>query len=182
MPSPIDTIPQTTSDFAPFKELLYALVVVNKFTKVLETGTDVGDSTRIFSTALQATQGQLVTIDINATVVNGWAKDWPIKNVQFVTGDSRQLKLTQEIDLLFLDAHLPGTNGYDQIKAELTTLGGWVRAGGKIVIDDVFHSEFGEGIRKAYEEFCRANLLAWTVYPHSHGLVVIEVTHPLPHA
>ena len=179
MPSPIDTIPQTTQDFLPYKELLYQLIVVNKFTKVLETGTDVGDSTRIFSSALQATQGQLVTVDLKPPM-NDWPKDWPIKNIQFLQGDSRQVKLTQEIDLLFLDAHGSGTNSYDQIKAELAGLGVWVRVGGKIVLDDVFHSEFGTGIRKAFEEFAQLALIPWTIYPQSHGLAVLEVTHPLP--
>ena len=179
MPSPLDTIPQTTQDFALFKELLYQLIVTNKYQKVLETGTDVGDTTRIFSSALQATQGQLVTVDLKPPV-NDWPKDWPIKNIQFVTGDSKQLKLQHEIDLLFLDAHGAGTNAYEHVKSELANLGIWVRVGGKIVLDDLFHSEFGEGIRKAQEEFCKQHLLAWTVYPQSHGVGIVEVSHPLP--
>ena len=179
MASPIDTIPQTTQDFAVFKELLYTLIVANKYTKVLETGTDVGDSARIFSSALQATQGQLVTVDLKPPMGN-WHEGWPTKNIQFVQGDSRQLKIKQEIDLLFLDAHENGTDAYAHVKTELTNLGVWVRAGGKIVLDDVFHGEFGEGIRKAQEEFCKMHLLAWTTYPHGHGLVVMEVTHGLP--
>ena len=179
MPSPADTIPQTTTDFAQFKDLFYQLIVENKYTKVLETGTDVGDSARIFSTALQATQGQLVTCDLKPPIGN-WPDQWPVKNIQFVVGDSRQLKLTQEIDLLFLDAHGTGTNSYEQIMAELTQLGVWVRVGGKIVIDDLFHNEFGSGIRQALEEFGKLHQLAWTVYPHSHGLAILEMSHVLP--
>ena len=197
MPSPLDTIPQTTQDFALYKELLYQLIVTNKYQKVLETGTDVGDTTRIFSSALQATQGQLVTVDLKPPV-NDWPKDWPIKNIQFVTGDSRQLKLQQEIDLLFLDAHGAGTNAYEHVKAELTNLGVWVKPGvlnpvelqatqgqwkippGRIVLDDVFHSEFGEGIRKATMEFCRIHLLTWTMYSQHNGLGIVEVSRPLP--
>ena len=179
MPSPLDTIPQTTTDFAVFKELLYQLVVVNKYTKVMETGTDVGDSARIFSSALQATQGNLVTVDLKPPV-GEWPKDWPIKNIQFITGNSKEMKLGEEIDLLFLDAHAAGCDAYLQVSTELKGLGVWVRKGGKIVIDDVFHSEFGEGIRKAYEEFGKQHQLAWTIYPHSHGLCVLEVSHALP--
>jgi len=181
MPSPLDTIPQTTQDFALVKELLYNLVVVNKYTKVLETGTDVGDSTRIFSTALQATQGQLVTVD-HKPPVNDWPATWPIKNIQFVQGDSRQLKLNQEVDLLFLDAHQDGTDAYQQVGTELKQLGVWVKAGGKIVADDWYHTTFGAGIQKAVEEFGQVHQLAWTVYPHGHGLVVVEVSHALPRA
>ena len=179
MASPIDTIPQTTQDFALYKQLLYDLVVVNKFTKVLETGTDVGDSTRIFSTALQTTNGEIVTIDIKPPV-NDWFKDWPIKNIRFIQNDSKQIKLSQEIDLLFLDAHIGGCNSYEQVKTELTNLGVWVKAGGKVVIDDVFHGEFGEGIRKAYEEFAKQYSLPWTVYPQRDGLAILEINYGLP--
>lgn len=180
MPSPVDTIPQTTNDFALFKELLYQLVVENKYMKVVETGTDVGDSARIFSTALQATQGTLVTIDIKAPV-GDWPKDWPVKNIQFVLGDSKQVRLNQEIDCLFLDAHGQGTNAYEQMKGELANLGVWVRSGGKILLDDVYHNEFGAGIRQALEEFTRHHQLVSTIYPQGHGFAILEVTHPLPH-
>jgi predicted O-methyltransferase YrrM len=179
MPSPIDTIPQTTQDFAVFKELLYHLIIANKYVKVLETGTDVGDSTRIFSTALQATQGQLVTVD-QKPPVNNWPSTWPIKNIQFVQADSRQLKVNQELDLIFLDAHQDGTDAYQHVSTELKQLGVWVKIGGKIVLDDWYHGTFGEGIRKATEEFARLHQVAWTVYPHGHGLAVVEVSHLLP--
>jgi aspartyl-tRNA(Asn)/glutamyl-tRNA(Gln) amidotransferase subunit C len=149
--------------------------------RVLETGTDVGDSARIFSTALQSTQGELLTIDLKPPM-NDWPKDWPVKNIKFLQGDSRQLRIQQEIDLLFLDAHGTDTNSYEQVKAELANLGVWVRVGGKIVLDDLFHDKFGPGIRQALEEFTQLHQLIWTIYPQSHGLVVIEVTHPLPRA
>ena len=55
MSTPVDAIPQTTQDFASIKYLMYQLVLEGKYQKVLEIGTNVGDSTRIFSAALQAT-------------------------------------------------------------------------------------------------------------------------------
>lgn len=178
MPSPVEQIPQTTQDFLVFKELLYQLVVENKYQRVLETGTDVGDSTRIFSTALQHTSGSLVTIDLKPPVGN-WHESWPVKNIQFVQGDSRQLRLNQPIDLLFLDDHTGETDAYTHVKAELETLGVWVRKGGKIVVDDSWHQQLGEGTWKAVREFCRAQQLAYTDYPQGHGIMIIEVTHEL---
>lgn len=176
MPSPIDTIPQTAQGVNPFRELLYQLIVLNKYQKVLETGTDVGDSARIFSSALQVTSGQLVTVDIKPPV-NDWPASWPVKNIQFVTGDSKQLRLKEEIDCLYLDAHLADIDIETQITEELKWLGRWVRVGGKIVLDDVFHATFGPGIRKTLEAFARVQQFPWTTYPQGYGLAVIEVTH-----
>ncbi len=178
MPSPIDTIPQVTKDFDLYKELLYGLVVVNKYTKVLETGTDVGDSARIFSTALQATGGKLMTIDIKPPV-NNWLEGWPIKNISYFQQDSKLVRINEEIDLLFLDAHNPEMDVANHVASELQLFGGWVRVGGKIVVDDVWHDVFGPPIRKAVEGFCRQHLLTWTYYPHDHGLCIIEMTHPV---
>lgn len=179
MPSPVDTIPQTTQDFAPYKELLYQLVVVNQYKRIVETGTDVGDSTRILSAALQTTQGQLVTCDVKPPV-DDWPNTWPVKNIQFIQGNSAELKIQQPVDLVFLDAHVEGMDLKTHVSAELHNLGRWVRPGGKIVVDDVFHDKFGVAIQQALFEFCKTHDLAWTTYPQGHGLIVVEVSHELP--
>lgn len=178
MPSPVDTIPQTTVDFAAFKHLFFALVVGEKYQKVVEVGTDVGDSTRIFSKALQITGGRLLSIDIKPPVDDWPTKtNWEPKNIDFMTQNSANVKLAQPVDLLFLD----GDHTYVHIKQELEQLGVWVRMGGKILLHDAFHQEFGEPTQRAVFEFCRKHLLTATFYPHQDGLAVIEVTHALPH-
>ena len=175
MPSPVDAIPQTTPDFAAIKYLMYQLVLDGKYQRVVEIGTNVGDSTRIFSTALQATNGKLWTIDLEPPTSN-WPEQWPVKNIEFIKSDSLLCPWSQEIDVLFLD----GNHEAPHVKAELVKYGPWVLVGGKILAHDIHHSQFGPGITSAIHEWCHGMQLCWTDYPHQHGLAVIEVSHPLP--
>ena len=177
---PIDAIPQTTGDFEAFKFLLHDIVIQHRYQRVVEVGTDVGDSTRVFSSALQATAGQLITIDKVApknnwpeTCINGGP--WPIKNIKFITSDVKLLQWKEPIDLLFLD----GDHTYEALQWELSNLGIHVREGGKVLCHDIYHSEFGEPITKAVKEWAKLHELCWTAYPHQHGLAIIEVSHPL---
>lgn len=171
---PIDAIPQTTQDFEAFKFLLFELVTQGRYQRVVEVGTDVGDSTRIFSTALQATAGQLITIDAVAPKGN-WHEQWAVKNVKFITSDVKLLQWKEPIDLLFLD----GDHTYEAVQWELANLAIHVREGGKVLLHDIYHSEFGEPITKAIREWTKLHELCWTAYPHQHGLAIIEVSHPL---
>ena len=168
-------IPQTTSDFQDLRHLLAGLIRDLTATAVLEIGTDVGDSSRIFSSVLQETGGHLWTVDIQPPK-GDWLTNWPLKNISFIQGDSRQLKFNQKIDLLFLD----GDHTYETVRHELFTLGRAVRAGGKIACHDTLHSEFGPGIMRAIHEFSQLAKLPWTHYPYQHGLAVVEVTYELP--
>ena len=177
MPSPVDQIPQTTQDFLQFKELLYALVVLNKYQKVVETGTDVGDLTRILSTALQATQGQLLSLDLKP--VGSWAAEWPVKNVQFQQGDSRTAQVAGEFDLLVLDAQGDAKDLAALVREQLDRLGVWVKVGGKVVICRPYHQTYGQTVRETVEEWAKRQGLCWTVYPQGQGMLIIEITHLL---
>ena len=175
MAHPVDSVPQTTQDFAEFKYLLYDVITSIKAQKVFETGTNVGDSTRILSKALEETGGKLVTIDLKPPE-NNWPESWPLKNIQFAQGDASKLQIKDSIDVLFLD----DDHAAEAVKQRLQNLGPAVRVGGKIALHDTCHSEFGPGIFKAVHDFCRENALWYTHYPLGHGMIIIEVSHPLP--
>lgn len=171
---PIDAIPQTTQDFESLKFLLFELITQARYQRVVEVGTDVGDSTRIFSKALQATAGKLLTID-KVLPKDNWYEKWEVKNISFLTVEVKTLQWKEPIDLLFLD----GDHHYEAVLWELANLGVWVREGGKVLLHDIYHSEFGEQITKAVKEWTKLHELCWTAYPHQHGLAVIEVSHLL---
>ena len=174
-PDPITSIPQRTQDFLAFRRLLYQVVVENNYKKGCETGTDVGDSTRIFSAALQATGGTLVTID-RELPKEKWHEQWEIKNVTYLTKMVQECFLQEEIDFLFIDDE----HTYPHVLNELRQLGVWVRAGGKILLHDVYHEQFGPQVLRAIMEFTKLHLLTWIAYPQAHGMAIIEVDHSLP--
>lgn len=175
MPHPVDSVPQTTQDFALLKGLLYDVVVTSQAKVVFETGTNVGDSTRILSTALQVTSGKLWTVDLKPPE-GEWPKTWPVQNIEFIQGDAGKLRIKEQIDVLFLD----DDHAAEAIAQRLRNLGPSVKVGGKIVLHDSSHSEFGEGIHAAIRSFCREQQLWYTDYPLGHGLTIIEVSHALP--
>ena len=169
----IDSIFQWTQDFRENKELLFNAVLQVNAKVVVELGTDVGDSTRIFASALARTQGHLWTIDINRP-------DWehqiirrvntalgidttepsPMPEVmrhfaQFITvitSNSLQVNWRSWIDLLFIDSNHEATH----VSSELEKYGSLVRKEGLILLHDTHHRQFGEGIRKSLEEWAKA--------------------------
>ena len=169
MPS-LDTIPQITQDFAQLKQLLYDTVLELKAQAVLEIGTDVGDSTRIFATALRETGGHLWTVDL---VAPKWPEGWltPYPNVTLLTCDSLLLPWEVTVDLLFLD----GNHDKDHVAQELEKFGKWVRSHGQILVHDTIHNEFGEGIRSVAVEYARQHGYGWMNHQIQHGLGVIDV-------
>lgn len=171
---PIETVPQTTNNYRALKYLLFQTIVEFRIQRVLETGTDVGDITRILSTALQATGGKLVSVDI-VPPKNAWHESWAVKNVDFVTGDATQLAWANELDLLVLD----DKHEVEHLTKELDRLGVWVKKGGKIIIPGLYQKDMGDKIFQAVREWTFKHLLCWTAYPHDIGLVIIEVSHQL---
>lgn len=167
-----ESVKQQTTDFLAHYRVIQGVVRHTKAKKVLEIGTDVGDSTRIFATALKETGGEIVTVDIKP-VDQSWAKDYP--NIRFATGSSKNLKLDQPIDILYLD----GEHSYEMVSHELKELGKWVRKDGYILLHDSCHDKDGPAVTRAIREWCAANGFVWTEDPQQHGLAMIEVTRDL---
>ena len=173
----ISTVPQTTQDFLDVRHLFTQLARQRQPKLVLETGTDVGDTTRLWSALLQETGGHLWTIDTKPPVGN-WLATWPLKNVTFLQGDALHLQWAQKMDVLFLDDN----HQYDHLAKELIKFGPWVRPGGLILCHGTLLPDYGEGIRKALHEWTSLLRLPWTHYPLQGGVGVIEVTYELPPA
>ena len=170
----INAIQQVTQDFRILKHLLMALVLDRKAQVVLEVGTDVGDSTRVFSSCLQLTGGKLYTIDKEPPKQN-WLESWPIKNVLFTLGDSITVPWGEPLDLLFLD----GDHTAEHLRKELDYFARRVKVGGRVALHDTCHNEFGQEITGVIRQFCQEQQLVWTEYPFQHGLAVIDVSHPI---
>ena len=170
VPHPVDTIPQTTQDFAGIGRILYDTVIQLHATRVLETGTDVGDSARLLSLALVQTGGRLWTVD-TVPPKGEWFTNWTHKNIEWVQADSKTLSLQGELDLLFLDSDHTQTH----VTAELNQLGTKVRKGGRIALHDTLHGEYGQGILQATHVWATMMGYAWTEYPIGRGLAIIAV-------
>ena len=171
-PFDLEKVQQVTQDFKILKHLLMALVLDRKAQVILEVGTDVGDSTRVFSSCLQMTGGKLYTIDKEVPKQN-WLESWPLKNVTFILGDSITIPWGEPLDLLWLD----GDHTVDHLTKELAYFGRQVKVGGRIALHDTCHNEFGQGITGVIRAFCQEQQLTWTEYPFQHGLAVIDVSH-----
>lgn len=170
-------IPQKTPDYIFHKQMMFESILWVNAQRALETGTDLGDSARIFATALRKTGGSLITMDIKAPEDAGWLKEYP--NVQVAIGDTTAVPWTTEIDFLFLDDHVKGMDTHKHIVMELEKFGRWVRKGGLILIHDTMHLDFGAGLVKGIREFCAKYGLRWMEDPQQHGMAVIEVIRDL---
>ena len=168
-------IPQTTTDFQDLRHLLATYVRTTCAKTIVEIGTDVGDSARIFSGILQETQGVLYTIDLQPPKGN-WLTTWPIKNIFFLQGDFKSMVWGQVVDLVFID----GDHSYEGCLADLQKFGPWVRVGGYVLLHDTLHSEFGPGIMKAIWGWTTETRYPLVHYPYQHGFAAIEITHELP--
>ena len=167
-------VPQQTPDFQDLRHLLAEAVRSVVAKQVLEIGTDVGDTARIFSALLQETGGQLYTVDVTPPK-NNWPATWPLKNLTFIQADARTLAWSQLVDLLFLDA-LPSYEGTLQL---LQALGPYVRPGGKILVHNTLHQEHGAQVLRALHEWTVLTKLPWTHYPFQRGLGIIDLTYQL---
>lgn len=166
-------IPQMTPDYTMHKLLMYETILFTNAKRVLETGTDVGDSARIFATALRRTGGILFTIDSKTNLNCAWGQEYP--NIMFMQGDSLQVKWENELDVFYADSG----HTKEHLLAELRKFGPWVRKGGVILCHDTCHSEFSGQITEAIRTFCRDNSLRWSEDPNPHGMAIIEMTRDL---
>ena len=169
----VSLIPQTTPDYTFHKLLMFETVLVTQAKRVLETGTDVGDSARIFSTALRRTGGMLITVDKKTDLNYGWLQEYP--NVMAVKGDSLSMQWKDVLDVLFLDSD----HHKDHLMNELRKFGPWVRQGGVILVHDTCHSEFGNGITQAIRGWTQEVGLRWSEDPNPYGMAIIEMIRDL---
>ena len=102
----VNLVPQKTPDYTFHKLILYEAVLLTQAKRVLETGTDVGDSARIFATALRRTNGVLFTIDRKTDLDLSWMVEYP--NVMAIRGDSLQIPddspWKDGLDVLYIDS------------------------------------------------------------------------------
>jgi len=169
----VSLIPLASPDFVPHRLLMFEAVLATQAKRVLETGTDVGDSARIFATALRRTGGVLFTVDRKTDLNLSWVQDY--SNVMPIQGDSLKVTWNQTLDVLFLDSD----HTKEHLLGELRKLGPWVRQGGLILVHDTVHSEFGPALTDAVRVWCREVGFRWSEDPLPHGMAIIEVIRDL---
>lgn len=166
-------IKQVTQDMAAHIQLIVNVVGGCNAQRVLELGTDVGDSTRILSAALKGTGGKLWTVDVKQVE---W--DWrALGNVEALVGHSLDFVPDRQIDVLFID----DDHAYPHVLNELRKFGPCVRPGGFILLHDVLNKEHGPTVMRSIVEFCEPLRWTWVMNPGSHGLAIIQVP-ALPNA
>jgi predicted O-methyltransferase YrrM len=175
MPSiDLESIPQVTHDYEFHARILFELVLTLKAKEVLELGTDVGDSARIFLEALKITGGNLTTIDILPPKWNREVMKF-YSNFTFHEIDSLSFQPDKYYDLIFIDDHGPEEPDIEKhVTLELEKYFPFLSAKGVIAVHDTNHSIFGGGIRKAVEEFIRGKNLLATFDKKGHGLSLLR--------
>ena len=169
----------TNDDIGGNRRLLYNEVLRTHAKVVVEFGTHLGNSTRTFAAALRKSGGRLWTVDI--APVGAWYNQSELHNVEVVTADSQNWEWAgPPIDILFLDDHNDETDILKHVAHELAVYGKKVRVGGSIFVHDVYHGKFGEPTMEVLLNWCNTYQLPMHIYPGSHGMAQIEVTHPFP--
>jgi glycosyltransferase involved in cell wall biosynthesis len=142
---------ERTGYFGAALGVLYGLAVGQNATRILEVGVRFGGSTRAFLLAARRTGGRVWSIDVEdrSAFVPSDLKRWWTHLVGKSVDVARSW--TEEIDLLFLD----GEHNYETVTNELATLGGRVRSGGLIVLDDVW--DLFPGVKRAFLEYPHAS-------------------------
>ncbi len=177
MPAPAE-IHQITRDYEPHANWMIEIIQRIKPQHILELGTDVGDSARIFLAATEGTDCRVTTVDVK-DVDTKWADG--INRITFVKSDTRLLFWPKPIDVLFIDDHVAGMDMFTHVWGELQRFGVWVRKGGVIILHDTNHQEFGDGIRRAIRMWCLEAKLQWTEDLNGYGMSLIEVSKNLAH-
>lgn len=138
---------------------LYGMAIGMRATRIVEVGTAFGGSTRALVLAAMRTGGKVISIDIEDRSANipPEFKPWWTQMV----GPSQTLapKVNdwhpEPIDLLFID----GEHSFPAVANELRHLGGKVREGGLIVLDDCWHAYPGPEVKaKEQERFLNGHL------------------------
>lgn len=160
MPHPVEAVSQTNDEFEDVKIFMYDTVLALKAKVVLETGTSLGNSTRIWAAALQQTGGSIWTMEVDAP-----ATIFEETNIYPLHGDSLLLPWERSIDILFLDSD----HRYAHVVKELTRFAPFVRPGGKIMLHDYLHEGTqpgsGRDIRRATEEWAHAHGIYIETFP-----------------
>ncbi len=164
---------QLTKDWAAHASVVMQIVRGIGAKRILELGTDVGDSTRILACALEDIGGHLWSVDIQDPK---WPAGVPVPaNVTFVKGDAMKFYSEDMLDLLLID----DDHTYPHVLNELRRFGPCVRQGGKILLHDIANPQHGPAVLKSALEWCRELSLPLTIMPEGHGLGVIDVVRPI---
>lgn len=168
------SIVQLTPDYAPLIPNMLEMVLNTKAQVILETGTNIGDSARVWLEGLKKTGGELWTVDV-AEYDNSWADG--ISNIHLLKGSSIEIPWDKQIDILYLDSD----HTYGHVTKELMKFGPYVRVGGAIVLNDTMHHECGWEVTQALRHFMLATGLAhWTENVRGYGLAIVNVNKQLP--
>ena len=168
MAHPTDTIYQSCDQWAsPQRELLYDTVIRLQAQTVLEIGTNVGDSTRILSTALKETGGHLDSLD-SGGCRGDWYLQWDCSNITFIVDNSLSVQWEKSLDLLLVN----GGHEYETALSDLTRFSPFVRPGGQILVHDTV---LFEPVRRALHEWSVKTQRAYVQHPEGVGLAVITV-------
>lgn len=119
-------------------QFLAMQIRIQKSKKVLEIGTSTGYSTLWLADALQVTQGQLTTLEIDATrsqQAQQFAQEFGLDSlIQFWVGDAKDYlaECTEKYDLILLDAE---RDAYVDYWSDLKRL--LSKQGGVLIVDNV---------------------------------------------
>lgn len=166
----------TPSDIYLHLPRLVDLVTSSNAQHVIELGTRTGVSTIAWLYALERTGGRLTSVDLDPAPPIGRYPHW-----RFIQGDDTSADVLRQLtpaDVVFIDT----SHHYEHTALELATYRWLVRPGGCLVLHDT-ELRHPEGaplapafpVRRAVEEFCRAEHLQWTNYPECFGLGVIRL-------
>ena len=172
MTHPADAIYQACGQWdAPLKHVLYESVVETHAQTVVEIGTNIGDSTRILSTALRQTGGRLYSIDLYGPKLDGiagdWLSTWDGSNLTLLSDDSRTIPWDVPVDVVLVD----GAHEYPTPKLDCVRWWGFLRSGGWLLLHDV---SLIPDVHRAWQEFAGEAQVAWIYYPHGVGVAVAK--------
>jgi len=166
---------ETPSDINEHLPTFVALVEKLDAKNVVELGTRSGVSTIAWLYALEG-RGHLTSVDIDPRPDIGDYDHWT-----FIQGDDCTpdvfAQMPAAADIVFIDT----SHDYAQTCSELNLYHWLVRKGGIIVLHDteLAHPEFVIGkpfpVKRAIDEFCRAEGFEWENHTNCFGLGIIKI-------
>lgn len=173
----LDSLAGPWTDIQDQMGMLFTAACQYQRPNIAEFGVRTGESTRAFLAAAEYMDGHVFSFDVNGPQTPAWWAQSP--RWTFQLGDSQQVILPVNIDVLFIDT----SHAYEATVVELRNLVRCVRPGGVVLMHDTLIADppgsegpmVASDVARALDDFCGETGHKWRERGGYYGLGQIRI-------